>query len=261
MFKALWRYRQFVLSSVRNEFITRFSRSTLGGLWMVLNPLAQVAIYAIIFSNILSSRMEGINSNYSFVIYLTAGTMAWNLFSEIILRCLNLFIINGNLMKKVMFPKIVLPATVVGITLLDNVMLFVAILGFYALVGYMPNVQILWLPVLTLATVGLGIGFGLILGVLNVFVRDIGQVVPIILQISFWFTPIVYPIKIIPVAYRQLLVLNPMFSIVKGYQDVLVYGVSPQFTQVGVMMFVSLFLLNAGFFLFKRASEEMADSL
>jgi lipopolysaccharide transport system permease protein len=261
MFRALWQYRHFVFSSIRNEFVTRFARSTLGGLWMILNPLAQVAIYALILANVLSAKMEGIDNKYSFAIYLTAGIMAWNLFSEIILRCLNLFIANGNLMKKVMFPKIVLPAIVVGTTLLDNIMLFIATLGVFALLGHMPTVQILWLPVLTVATIALGVSFGLILGVLNVFIRDIGQVVPIVLQIAFWFTPIVYPLTIIPESYRHLLSFNPMYPIVKGYQDVLFYGVAPQFTQVGVIIIASLFLLGLGFFLFQRASEEMVDTL
>ncbi len=228
---------------------------------MILNPLSQVAIYAIILSSVLSSKMEGINNKYAFAIYLTAGTMSWNLFAEIVNRCLNVFIVHGNLMKKVMFPKVVLPAIVVGTTLLDNFMLFLAILGIFAFLGHMPTVQIVWLPVLTLATVALGVGFGLVLGVLNVFVRDIGQVVPILLQIAFWFTPIVYPVTVIPKSFRHLLSFNPMYPIVKGYQDVLAYGVAPEFTRIGVIIFASLFLLGSGFFLFLRANEEMVDSL
>ncbi|HSM69384.1 MAG TPA: ABC transporter permease, partial [Xanthomonadales bacterium] len=126
MFKALWQYRHFVLSSIRNEYRTRFARSAFGGLWAILNPLAEVAIYALILSNILSARFEGIDNPYSFAIYLTSGILAWNLFSQTINRCLGLFIANGNLIKKVMFPKVVLPATVTGTALVDNVMLLIA---------------------------------------------------------------------------------------------------------------------------------------
>ena len=261
MLHALWQYRSFVISSVRNELITRFARSKLGGLWMILNPLAQVAIYALILSNVLSSRIEGIDNKYSFAIYLTAGILAWNLFSEIITRCVNLFVANGNLMKKVLFPKVVLPATVVGTTLLDNLMLLIAIMGIFALLGHTPSWQMLWLPFLILSTVSLGIGFGLILAVLYVFIRDIAQITPIVLQIAFWFTPIVYPIKIIPESYRHLLTYNPMYPIVKSYQDILVYGAPPQLTQVVLILGVSMVLLAFSFFLFQRASEEMADAL
>lgn len=261
MCKALWQYRYFVLSSIRNDLLARFSRSSLGGLWIILNPLAQVAIYALIFSNVLSAKIEGIDNSYSFAIYLTAGTLAWSLFSEIILRCLNLFIVHGNLMKKVMFPKVVLPSVVVGTSVLDNLMLFLATLACFVAIGHLPTMQLVWLPVLMLVTVMLAVGCGLVLGILNVFIRDIGQVVPIVLQIGFWFTPIVYPVAIIPESYRHFLFFNPMYAIVKGYQDVLVYGVAPQLVQVAVTAGVSVVLLGFGFFLFQRASEEIVDLL
>ena len=169
--------------------------------------------------------------------------------------------IKQNLMKKVMFPKVVLPTIVAGTSLLDNFMLFLSILVIFALLGHMPTIQMLWLPVLTLATLALGISFGLILGVLNVFIRDISHVVPIFLQIGFWLTPIVYPLSIIPESYRHLLYFNPMYPIVKGYQDILVYGTAPELTQISIILGISVILLGFGFFLFRRASEEMADVL
>lgn len=107
----------------------------------------------------------------------------------------------------------------------------------------------------------IAVGIGLILGILNVFIRDIGQAIPIILQIGFWFTPIVYPLSIIPERYQGLLALNPMYPIVRSYQDILVYGRPPHLTDVFVIVIVSLFLMVCGFFLFMRASEEMADVL
>ncbi len=261
MFHALWRYRYFVLSSVQNEIRARFVRSRLGGLWIILNPLAQVAIYAVILSNVLAAKIQGIDNKYSFAIYLTAGIMGWSLFSEIINRCLNLFIAHGNLMKKVMFPKVVLPAVVVGTSVFDNFMLFLAVLGVFAFLGHLPTWEVLWLPVIIATTVILGIGFGLILGVLNVFVRDISQVVPIVLQIAFWFTPIVYPLSVIPESYRYLLQFNPMYPLVKGYQDVLVYGVKPDIHSITMILIVGTLMLVFSFFLFRQASEEMADVL
>ena len=121
--------------------------------------------------------------------------------------------------------------------------------------------QLLWLPVLTLSVVALAVGIGLILGILNVFIRDIGQAIPIILQIGFWFTPIVYPISIIPERYQGLLALNPMYPIVRSYQDILVYGKAPELTDVFVIVAVSALLMVGGFVLFMRANEEMADVL
>lgn len=261
MLRALWQYRQFMISSIKNDFSSRFARSKLGGLWAIFNPLAQVAIYALILSNILQAKMEGIDSQYSFAIYLTAGMLGWNLFAEIVTRGLNVFVMNGNLIKKAMFPKVVLPAIAVGTCLLDNLLLFISILIIFALLGHMPTVQIIWLPVLIFSTVALGTGLGLILGIFNVFIRDIAQVVPIVMQVLFWFTPIVYPISIIPESYRHYLYFNPMYPLVKAYQDVLVFGSAPEMSQIVTIVLVSVALLIVGFFLFMRASEEMADVL
>jgi lipopolysaccharide transport system permease protein len=261
MIKLLWQYRDFILNSIRNEFKARFARSGLGAFWMIFNPLAQVAIYALIFTNIMSARIADVDNVYSFAIYLSSGILAWSLFNDIITRCLNLFVNNGNLMKKVMFPKVVLPAISVGAAVADNLMLFLSILLIFALLGHSPTVQLLWLPVLTLSVVALAMGIGLILGILNVFIRDIGQAIPIILQIGFWFTPIVYPLSIIPERYQGLLALNPMYPIVRSYQDILVYGKAPELADVFVIVAVSALLMVGGFVLFMRANEEMADVL
>lgn len=261
MLKGLWAYRGFVLSSIKNEFVTRFARSKLGGFWMILQPLAQVLIYALILSAVLSAKLPGIDSRYAYAIYLTAGFLGWMLFSEIINRCLNLFIEQGNLMKKMKFPKITLPTIVVGSALLNNVMLLLAILGVFMVLGHFPTIQLLWLPVLTLAMVALALGVGLVLGILNVFIRDIGQAVPILLQVAFWFTPIVYPINIIPERMQQLLVLNPIYPIIRGYHDVLVFGQAPHLGQVILIMTVGFLILAFGLFLFRRASAELVDAL
>jgi len=261
MLRALWQYRHFVISSIRSEFSSRFARSKLGGLWAIFNPLAQVAIYALILSNVLQAKMSGIESQYSFAIYLTAGMLAYNLFSEIVTRCLNVFIANGNLIKKAMFPKVVLPAIAVGTALLDNIMLFLSILLIFAVLGHVPNVNIIWLPFLTACTIALSVGIGLILGIFNVFIRDIAQVVPIMLQMLFWFTPIVYPLSIIPESYRHYLSFNPVYPLVKAYQDVLVFGMAPDMTHILTVTIMSVGLLLLGFFLFMRANEEMADVL
>lgn len=261
LFKSLWDYRGFVFSSIRNEFSARFARSRLGGLWMIINPLAQVAIYALVLSNVLAAKLPGIDNKYAYALYLMAGMLAWSLFSEIIGRCLTLFIDQGNLMKKMRFPRITLPVIVVGSSLLNYLLLFVALLVVFALLGQWPNLQMLWLIPLTVAVTALAVGIGLILGVLNVFIRDVGQVVPILLQVWFWFTPVVYPVNIIPEKFRSLMELNPMFAIVSAYHDILVYAKTPDLLQIAVTTVVALGLLLLGLFMFRRAAPEMVDVL
>lgn len=261
MMAALWGYRYFVFSSIRNEFVSRFARSKLGGLWMILHPLSQVAIFALVLSNVLAAKLPGVDTKGAYALYLMAGTLAWNLFAELIGRCLTVFLDNGSILKKVRFPRIALPAIVVGSCLLNNILLFLSILVIFAFLGHNPGIQVLWVPLLSLGIVALSLGIGLILGVLNVFVRDIGQVVPVLLQLLFWFTPIVYPVSVIPEEYRGYLVYNPMYAVVTAFQGVLVYNTMPSFDELVVIFLLSLMLLLMGLFLFRRASPELVDAL
>ena len=261
MLRGLWYYRGFVVSSIRNEFVARFARSRLGGLWMIIHPLTQVAIYALILSNVLAAKLPGIENRYAYALYLMAGMLAWSLFAEIVGRCLTLFIDQGNLMKKMRFPRITLPVIVIGSSLLNNLLLFVAVLAVFALLGQVPGMEVLWLIPLTLVVVALAAGLGLILGVLNVFVRDIGQVVPIVLQIWFWFTPVVYPVGVIPEALRGIMDANPMYPIVDAYHAILVYGQVPDLQHTGAAFFMAIGLMLLGLFMFRRAAPEMVDAL
>jgi lipopolysaccharide transport system permease protein len=261
MLLRAWHYRYFIFSSIKNEFLSRFARSRLGGLWMVIHPLAQVAIFAFILSAVLSAKLPGIDNRYAYALYLTAGMMAWSLFSELVSRSLTVFVDNGNLLKKMMFPRICLPLIVSGSALVNSLLLFVAILGIFALLGHYPDWHILWLPVLIVLNVMLGVGLGLLLGVFNVFIRDVGQVVPIVLQFWFWFTPIVYIPTAISGRFKYWLFLNPMTPLVTAYQNILVLHAHPKWLPLaGTAIFAIVSLIFALFF-FRKAAPEMADTL
>jgi homopolymeric O-antigen transport system permease protein len=261
MLLRAWHYRYFIFSSIKNEFLSRFARSRLGGLWMVIHPLAQVAIFAFILSAVLSAKLPGIDNRYAYALYLTAGMMAWSLFSELVSRSLTVFVDNGALLKKMMFPRICLPLIVSGSALVNSLLLFVAILAIFALLGHHPGWHILWLPVLIGLNVMLGAGLGLVLGVFNVFIRDVGQVVPIVLQFWFWLTPIVYIPTAITGRYKYWLFLNPMTPLVNAYQNILVFGVQPKWLPLtGTAIFAIVSLIFALFF-FRKAAPEMVDAL
>ncbi len=258
---SVWRYRHFIFSSIQLDFRARLARSRLGVAWLVLQPLAQVAIYALILSSVLAAKLPGIENKYSYAIYLMAGMLAWSLFSEIVTRCLTIFIENGNLLKKIVFPKICLPLIVSGTALVNNLLLFLAIILVFAILGHTPGWTLLWLPVMLVLIVALGTGLGLILGVLNVFMRDVGQVVPVLLQFCFWFTPIIYMPSMLPETYRDILELNPLFPLVTSYQAILVYGSEPPFAELIWVMGLATGLLGIALFMFRRASPELVDAL
>ena len=262
MLAAARRYRYFILSSIKTEFRAKFVRSRLGGLWMILNPLLQVLIFAFVLSSLLSAHLPGIDSRYAYTIYLMAGILGWSLFSEILFRCLTLFIDNGNIIKKLAFPKIALPLIVIGSALINNVLLLAAILMIFGVLGHWPGATLVWLPVLTAINIALALGLGLILGVLNVFMRDVGQVVPVVvMQLLYWFTPIVYMVEIIPQRFRGWMVLNPLIPVITSYQNVLLYNRPPDWAGLGVPVLIAAALLAFALLLFRKATPEIVDQL
>lgn len=260
-FTGVWRYRHFIATSIRHDFVSRFARSRLGGMWMVLHPLAMVLIYALVLSAVLSAKLPGIDSRYAYAIYLTAGMLCWSLFMELTQRCLGLFVENGNLMKKLAFPRLALPAIATGVSLINYLLLFVIILVVFLLLGHFTPGTLIWLPLLTFITLAFSLGLGMVLGVLNVFMRDIGQAMPIVFQFLFWLTPVVYPVTIVPEAFRDWLVLNPLYHLVNSYHAVLAYGQPPALGQLGMVAFISIVFLVIGFVLYRKSSSEMVDAL
>ena len=159
------------------------------------------------------------------------------------------------------FPKLALPLITIGSALVNFLMLFIMMYVVFGFLGHLPFHALYWLPILIVLTAALAGGIGLFFGVLNVFIRDIGQVMSIVLQFWFWLTPIVYMSSIIPVKYHPLLMLNPMTGVTMGYQNVLLYDKAPDLSiLIYPTIFATVFLVLA-MVIFKKASEEMTDVL
>ena len=261
MLKGAWRYREFIRGSIRNEFAARFARSRLSGLWLVIHPLAQVAVFAFVLSGVLSAKLPGIDNRFAYALYLMAGMFAWALFSEIVSRSVTVFVDNGSLLKKIVFPRVNLPIIVCGSALVNNILLLAAILIVFGLLGQFPGPSILWLPLLIGLNLGVAVGLGLVLGVLNVFIRDVGQVVPILLQFGFWLTPIVYTREMLPERYQAWFLLNPLVPLVESYHDVMVYDKAPAVPALAACFVLASVSLAFALMLFRRANAEMVDVL
>ncbi len=261
IFLAVWAYRFFILSSIKTEFRSRFVRSKFGGLWMVLHPLALVLVYALILSQIMTAKLPGVATQYAYPIYILAGMVGWTLFSEIFGRSLTVFIDNGNLIKKMAFPKLALPLITIGSAFVNFLLLFVMMFVVFGFLGHLPFHALHWLPLLVVLTVGLAVGMGLFFGILNVFIRDIGQVMNIVLQFWFWLTPIVYMMSIVPDKYHWMFMLNPMTGITMGYQNILLYDKSPELSILIYPTIITFVFLVLAMIIFKKANEEMADVL
>ena len=259
--RNIYNYRGFILESAKREIEEKYTNSVLGAFWIFINPVATIFIYTIIFSNLMRNRIEGIDSHYSYSIYLCAGILTWGLFAEITSRSQTVFIENAAIIKKVNFPKIILPALVVTRGAVNFVIIFGVFTLFLILFGSFPGIVFLAMVPLLVIQMLFAIGIGMTLGVLNVFFRDVGQFYGVILQFWFWLTPIVYPVDVLPEAFRTYLAWNPMLPLVTGYQDILVRGQWPQWASVWPTAMIALLICVGGILLFRRRSGEMVDEL
>ncbi len=260
-FHAAWAFRHFIVASINGELKGRFARSAIGGAWHILNPLAQSAIFALVLAEVLGAKLAGSTSKAAYPIYLMAGMAAWGLFSEIVNRCLSVFIEYGPTLKKIAFPRICLPIIVVGGALLNHVLLLGAILIVGIMLGHTPGSAWFVIP-LGIALISLiALGLGLLLGVFNVFSRDVGQVMGVVMQIWFWLTPIVYTLDVVPEASRWLFDLNPIVPLIRLYQNAMLHNVAPAAASLVVPIVFALMLLAVAFTIFRRASSELVDAL
>lgn len=259
--KALWRNRHFVPAAITGEFKSRVTRSKIGALWFVLHPLAIALIYVLVLSEVLGAKLGGVDAVGSYAVYLLAGILAWALFAEILTRCITLFIDYGSALKKISFPKVYLPIVVFGSALINNLLLAAAIACIIAFYGFFPNFD--WTALLAgMAVIALlGFGLGIFLGVLNIFSRDVGQIMVIVTNLWFWLTPIVYVRGTLNPVTDALLGLNPMSPVVAIYQEVIVFGNSPDYSTLLYPTIVGIVMVLVSLVVFWRANSELVDAL
>ena len=261
MLRAIWAYRGFIRGSVQREFQIKYRNSLLGAAWNIINPLAMIVVYTVIFAQVMRAKLPGFDSTFAYSIYLCAGVLTWGLFGEMVGRSQTMFLDNANLLKKISFPRITLPIIVVANAGLNFAIVFGLFLAFLVVSGNFPGwVVLAVLPVLALQ-MAFAMGLGMVLGVLNVFFRDVGQFFGIFLQFWFWLTPIVYPASILPETIKPLLVINPMASVMTAYQGILVNQQSPQWSSLWPTAVLASLLCLLGLHLFKKNVGEMVDEL
>ncbi|POA35031.1 MULTISPECIES: ABC transporter permease [unclassified Pseudomonas] len=261
LYRSLWGHRGFILGSVKREFQARYRNSLFGALWTVLNPLSMIVVYTVIFSHVMRARLPGVDDGMAYSVYLCAGLLTWGLLSEITLRSQGMFLENANLLKKISFPRACLPTIVLLNAAINFAIIMTLFVGFLLISGRLPGMALLALVPLLALQILFTAGLGMILGVLNVFFRDVGQLFAICLQFWFWFTPIVYPLAILPEPVQRLLHLNPLTALMSSYQNLFLYGQWPVWGSLVPMLVVSLLLCAIGLRLFRVRAGEMVDEL
>ena len=223
--------------------------------------IIMILVYMVVFSKVMNARLPGVDGTFSYGIYLCSGVLIWNLFAEIIGRSQNMFLDNANILKKLAFPRLCLPAIVVGSAFVNFSIIFSLFSIFLFLTDSFPGIVYLGVLPLIALLILFAIGLGMILGVLNVFFRDVGHFFGIFLQFWFWLTPVVYPISIIPDRFRALIAWNPMALIVEAFQAIFVQNQWPDWESLWFVFLLAIFFCLIGFKLFRQHAGDMVDEL
>ncbi len=208
VFKNLYNYRELLKTNVKKEIRGKYKNSFLGVLWSFLNPLLQIAVYAIVFPLILRNTQE------NYVIFLCCGLIPWTFFTTAISRSSFTMIENGNILKKVYFPREILPISVVTSEAVNFLISTIIILAFVLFSGLGITKYILLYPIVFLAQYLLLLAISFIVSSICVYIRDLQHFIGIFLQLLFYATPIVYAADTIPEGFAWILQVNPMTYII-----------------------------------------------
>ena len=259
--KNIWNYRNFIIANVKRDFQIKYQKSLLGAFWAVINPFCMIILYSVIFAGVMEAKIYGLNGDNKYIIYLCTGILTWTLFSEIISGCLNVFVINSNIIKKIKFPHLALPMSIVISSVLNFIIVFSIFLLFLLFNKVVIGViYFAIIPILVIQVI-FSFSIGIILGALNVFFRDMAQAFQFIIQIWFWLTPVVYTIEIIPSKLAKYISLNPITPLMNAYRDILVRNTLPAWEGLLPMVYLTTTLLVLGLIVFSKIDAEMIDEL
>lgn len=261
MLQSVWSYRGFVRGLILQEFRDRSARTLWGHAWLVIEPAVQIGIYVVIFSSVLQAKLPGSGDRLSYSIYLCSGLLTWNFFAGLLLQGRTLFVEHADLLRTIRFPRSTLPIALLGRNLINAAIPIALFLVLVALLGRWPGAVLLGAIPFLLIQILLGLGLAVLVGTLNVFIRDVGAFVGIAVQFWFWLTPVVYPIAVVPEPARAVLDWNPMRHVVGAYQRVLVEGTAPDWTTLVPLSILTLAVAGGSWLVFRRLSPDLVDEL
>jgi len=251
----LWQYRELLFFLTMRDVKVRYTQTVLGVAWTVIQPLTSMVIFSVIFGQLAKLPSEGI----PYPIFSYAALLPWQLFSGTLTRAGNSLVANANLLTKVYFPRLIIPLSAITAGLVDFAISFLVLLGLMLYYAMVPNWAILLLPFLVLFAFLTALGVGLWLSALNVQYRDVQHMIPFLVQIWMFASPVAYSAGLIPKGpWRIVYGLNPMVGVIQGFRWVLLSGKPPD-GLIFVSVIMVVMLLVTGLFYFRRMEKTFAD--
>ena len=255
IFKNMYQYRELLKTSVKKEVRGKYKNSFLGVIWSFLNPLLQIAVYAIVFPLILRNNQE------NYVIFLCCGLIPWTFFATSINRSAFSFIENGNILKKVYFPREIIPISVVTSEAINFMISTLIILGFVIFGGLGISKYIVFYPLVLLVQYFVVLSISIIIASICVYLRDLQHFIGVALQLLFYVAPVVYSPNMIPEKFQWVLKINPMTYIINAYRDIFYNKTMLEIKPLMTVFVLAIIAFGIGYFIFSILQKGFAEQL
>ncbi|MEK7636833.1 MAG: ABC transporter permease [Patescibacteria group bacterium] len=254
--RELWRFRELFYIFSWRDFKVRYKQTIIGVLWAILQPFLMMVVFSIFFG-----RLAGISSNgVPYPIFVYSGLIFWNYFSTALMGASNTLTDNENIVKKIYFPRLLLPFSATITPLIDFFFALLVLVGMMVYYHSAPSLlTVVLLPLLLLLSFLAASGLGSLLSAINVRFRDVRYALPFLTQLLFFVTPVIYPISIVPIQYHWVLSLNPMTGIINTARAVFLHQSTIPYTELIYSTLVIIVLFIHGLFYFRRTEKIFAD--
>jgi len=259
--KEVWAYRELLYFLIWRDVKVRYKQTVLGAAWAILQPLMTMLVFTIFFGGLAKVGSDGL----PYPIFSYAGLLPWTFFAQGLSQSSASLVGSSNLIKKVYFPRLVIPISSVLGGLVDFAIAFVVLFGMMSYYGIWPSAAVVFLPLLLLLAIGAALGVGMWLSALNVEYRDVRYVVPFFVQLWLFVTPVIYPASTVAAKLRELGLptwlygLNPMAGVVEGFRWALLGTGSRPGPVLLASVAVTVLLLSSGAFYFRKMERTFAD--
>ncbi len=250
----LWQFRELLIFLVWRDVKVRYKQTVLGAAWAILQPLLSTAIFTLVFGRLAQMPSDGA----PYPLFIFTALLPWTFFANAIASSANSLVGNANLISKVYFPRLLSPISSVGVGLVDLGVASLVMAGLFAIYRVLPTPSALFAPLFLLLIVVNAIGVGALLSALTVSYRDFRYVIPFLVQLWMYASPVVYPMSLIPEKYRLLAALNPMAGLLDGFRRSLL-GQSIRWDLAAVSTTVTVAVLLAGLLYFRRVERRFVD--
>jgi lipopolysaccharide transport system permease protein len=251
-----------LIELTKRDFTERYSGSVLGVFWTFIWPLVNIFVYTVIFSQVMGARLQGVSSTtYGYGIYLIAGILPWTAFANTVSRSATIFVDKKTIISKI---KVSLPSLPLYIVMSESITFLITLfiyMVFLVITGTPLRKTLIFLPVIYLIQQVFAFSLGFLISIFHVFIRDLKEITGIVLQIWFWFTPIVYVYDILPAFAKKLLVFNPAFLFINSYQNIFALNQVPDFIHLIQLTILSHVVLFTGYVIFKKLEKDIRDFL